>query len=49
MKKSYQAPSLTVHGTVAELTQATNVGQKLDKTLAINTPISVVLTSLKTS
>ena len=49
MKKSYQAPSLTVHGTVAELTQATTAGAQLDKTLAVNTPIGVVLQSLKVS
>ena len=42
MKKSYQAPQLIVHGTVAQLTQATTVGTKLDKTFPVGTPISVV-------
>ncbi len=42
MKKSYQKPELIVHGTVAQLTQATTVGTKLDKTFPIGTPVSVV-------
>ncbi len=51
MKKSYQAPRLVVHGTVAEMTQATTNGARLDKTFTVNTPISVVdiPTSLKVS
>ncbi len=42
MKKSYQAPQLIVHGTVAQMTQATNSGDRLDKTYTVNTPITVV-------
>jgi len=42
MKKSYQAPQLIVHGTVAQLTQQTTVGTKLDKTFPIGTPVQVV-------
>lgn len=51
MKKSYQAPRLVVHGTVAEMTQATTKGNLLDKTYTVNTPINVVdiPTSLKVS
>ena len=45
MKKSYQAPQLTVHGTVAQITQQTTKGTKLDKTLIAGTPLSSVLGS----
>ena len=48
-KKFYQTPSLTVHGDASQLTQATTVGAVLDRTLPTDTPISVVLTSLKVS
>lgn len=33
MKKTYQAPRLVVHGTVAQMTQQTMTGSKLDRTL----------------
>ena len=33
MKKTYQAPQLIVHGTVAQMTQMTTSGSKLDRTL----------------
>lgn len=42
MKKSYQTPQLIVHGTVAQITQATTVGTKLDKTYPVGTPVNVV-------
>lgn len=42
MKKSYQTPRLTVHGTVAQITQATTSGLNLDKTFPIGTPVNVV-------
>lgn len=42
MKKSYQAPQLIVHGTVAQITQATTVGSHLDRTFVVGTPVSVV-------
>ena len=48
-KKSYQTPSLIVHGDVSQLTQATTVGNKLDRTLPANAPASDALTSLKVS
>ncbi len=48
-KKSYQAPRLTVHGDASQLTQATTVGNKLDRTLPADSPIGTVLTSLKVS
>ena len=37
-KKSYQAPRLTVHGDAAQLTQATNTGARLDRTLGSAIP-----------
>ena len=51
MKKSYNTPQLVVHGTVAELTQATTVGPVLDKTFPVNTPVGQVNipTSLRNS
>lgn len=33
MKKTYQAPKLIVHGTVAQMTHATMNGSRLDRTL----------------
>jgi len=41
MKKSYQAPRLTVHGTVAELTQSASRGKKFDGNfqLGVNAPL----------
>ncbi len=32
MKKTYQTPRLTVHGTIADLTQQSSRGPFLDKT-----------------
>lgn len=51
MKKSYSTPQLTVHGTVAEITQATTVGGVLDRTFPVGTPVPAVSipTSLKNS
>ena len=40
MKKSYQAPKLIVHGTVAEMTQAKGDGNFTDKLFPDNTPKS---------
>lgn len=34
----YQAPTLTVHGTVAEVTGAQAVGMVTDKNFPVNTP-----------
>ena len=48
-KKSYQTPRLTVHGDASQLTQATRVGNKLDRSLPMDAPVSVALTSLKFS
>ncbi len=42
MKKSYTTPKLIVHGTVAQITQATTVGAVLDKTFYAGTPVSQV-------
>ena len=42
MKKSYQTPRLTVHGTVTQITQATSSGPVLDKTFPVGTPVNVV-------
>ncbi|BCM90921.1 hypothetical protein IAD21_02784 [Abditibacteriota bacterium] len=42
MKKSYTTPQLTVHGTVAQITQATNQGPVLDKTFYVGTPVTQV-------
>jgi len=55
MKKSYQAPSLIVHGTVAELTQASSRGNKADRVITITAGLStqaindLINSSLKTS
>ena len=49
MKKSYQAPQLVVHGTVAQLTQATTKGGISDKTYPVNTPIAPILNELPTN
>lgn len=38
MKKFYQAPKLVVHGTVAQMTQATGQGNFTDKLFPNNTP-----------
>jgi len=40
MKKTYQTPRLTVHGTLAQVTQQTFKGSKLDRTLNAGTVIS---------
>ena len=38
MKKAYQAPTLSVHGDVANVTQGTSNGNFTDKKFPINTP-----------
>ena len=48
-KHSYQTPRLTVHGDASQLTQATTVGAVLDRALPEDTPVNVVLQSLKVS
>ena len=35
----YEAPQLTVHGSVAEVTRANHAGNVTDKTYPANTPI----------
>jgi len=45
MKKTYQTPQLTVHGTVAQITQQTTKGSKLDRTLIAGTPLTLVSSS----
>ncbi len=45
-KKAYQAPRLTVHGEVSEVTQSTMVGPRTDRVLPNDTPLSVVLQNL---
>ncbi|RYX82715.1 lasso peptide [bacterium] len=51
MKKTYKAPRLIVHGTVAQVTQASRVGSKLDR--AINagpgTPVGPLLNEISNS
>ncbi len=51
MKKTYQAPRLIVHGTVAQVTQASRVGSKLDR--AINAgpgdPVGPLLNEISNS
>ena len=37
-KKSYQTPRLTVHGDAAQLTQASLVGSRIDRTLGTPLP-----------
>ncbi len=39
-KKSYQAPRLTVHGDASQLTQATTIGTKLDRSLSTGASIT---------
>lgn len=45
-KKAYQAPRLTVHGEVTELTQQTSVGNVTDRTFPTGTPLQTVLQNL---
>lgn len=45
-KKAYQAPRLTVHGEMTELTQRTRVGNVSDRVLPAGTPLSVIVQNL---
>lgn len=38
MKKTYEAPTLTVHGTVEEVTQGTSTGNHTDRLFPNDTP-----------
>lgn len=49
MKKTYQAPSLTVHGDASQLTQATKIGTLIDRTFPVTTPVAEVILALPNS
>lgn len=46
IKKSYQAPRLTVHGNATELTQATQNGNKFDRALGTAVTPAVIAQGL---
>ena len=46
LKHAYETPHLTIIGTFEQVTQATNVGTRLDATMPAGTPLTVVLEHL---